>query len=213
MRSTRLGVVLSTMAAVALVVGVGSAGAAGGDRPSGLELQAALIADQKAFEAAVAKNLATTVVKLRAAIKASAVARIDAALADKEITTDEAATLKDALDDGTLPAAGYATAAGVAKELGSTADKLNAAYSDARKARAQARVDQAVKDGKITQAYADQVKAKIDDATFPGFAGGLGSFGRFGAPGLRMRLGFGFGTGLGLLPARAGGGLFLPARR
>jgi hypothetical protein len=216
MRSTRLGVVLATVAALALLVGVGSAAAGGGDRPGGLKQTAAQIADQKAFEAVVAKNLGTTVAKLRAAIKASAVAQINAALADKEITSDEADTLKGALDDGTLPAARLATAAGVAKELGTTADKLNAAYSDARKAQATARIDQAVKDGKITQAYADQLKAKIDDATFPGFAGGgFGfGFGKFGGPGFRMKLGFGFGPGFGFLPSKArGGGFFIPARR
>lgn len=213
MRSTRLGVVLAMVAALVLVVGVGSAAAAGGDRPGALKQQAALIADQKAFEAAVAKNLGTTVATLRAAIKTSAAAQIDAALADKDITSDEADTLKGALDDGTLPAARLVTAAGVAKALGTTVDKLNAAYSDARKAQVKARVDQAVKDGKITQSFADQLKAKIDDATFPGFAGGFGAFGKFGGPGIRMKFGFGFSPGFGLLLPPKADGFFMPARR
>ncbi len=80
-------------------------------------------------------------------IKTAATARIDAALAADEITADEATTLKDALADGEIPAARLATAAGVAKQLGTTEAKLNAAYSDARKAQALARVD-AGRDGR-----------------------------------------------------------------
>ena len=120
----------------------------------------------------MAKSLGTTTEKLRAAIKSSATARIDAALTAGEITSDEATTLKDALADGNLPAVHLATAAGVAKELGTTEAKLNTAYSDAQKAQAKARVDQAVTDGKITEAYATQLKAQIDAATFPGFGAG-----------------------------------------
>src|SRR5262249_62243136 len=132
------------------------------------------IADRAAFQAAVASSLGTTTAKLNAAIKADALAQIDAAQTAGDITADEATTLKGAVNDGTAPAIRFATAAGVAKLLGTTEAKLNAAYSDAEKAQAKARVDQAVKDGRLTDQQAADLKAKIDAATFPGFGAGPG---------------------------------------
>ncbi len=175
MRRSRFTTVAAAAAALALMVGVGAALAAGGN--GSLKQEAAAITDRATFDAAVAKSLGTTTAKLRAAVKAAATARIDAALAADEITSDEAATLTDALADGSFPAVRLATAAGVAKELGTTEAKLNAAYADAQKAQAKARVDQAVTDGKITEAYATELKAQIDAATFPGFGAGPGGGG------------------------------------
>ncbi len=197
MRLTKMRLLFATVTALALMVGVGSAIAATGSGPT-LKQEAAAIVDRTSFDAAVAKSLGTTTAKLDAAIKAAATARIDAALAANDITAAEATTLKEALTGGDIPAARLATAAGVAKELGTTEAKLNSAYSDARKAQATARVDQALKDGKITDAYATELKAKIDAATFPGFgAGGPGHGGRGhdGGPGLGFGLGFGLPPG------------------
>lgn len=199
MRLTKVRMVFATAAALALMVGVGSAIAATGG--GGLKQEAARIADRAGFEAAVAKSLGTTTAKLNAAIKAAATARIDAALAADEITAAEAATLKDALADG-MPAMRLATAAGVAKQLGTTEAKLNAAYSDARKAQAKARVDEALKAGNITEKYATELKAKIDAATFPGF--GAGGMGHRGGPGGHGGHGMGMGPGFGLAPPADG---------
>jgi hypothetical protein len=185
MRLTRVRIILATVTALALMVGVGSAIAAGGD--GNLKQEAARVTDRAAMEAAVAKNLGTTTAKLRAAIQASAVAKVDAALAAKEITADEAAALKDAVADGSLPTMHLATAAGVAKELATTEAKLNAAWSDAAKAQAKAHLTQAVTDGKLTQAQADQMTARIDAATItfgagPGAPGGPGGHHGDGGP-------------------------------
>jgi hypothetical protein len=185
----------ATVAALALIVGVGSAIAATGSGPT-LKQEAAGLTSRATFDAAVAKNLGTTTAKLNAAIKAAATARIDAALAAGEITSDEATTLRDALADGTMPAARLATAAGVAKQLNTTEAKLDAAYGDARKAQALARVDQAVADGKITDTYAATLKTQINAATFPGFGagpGGPGGHGHGGPGGPGGGLGFDFG--------------------
>ena len=103
---------LATVTALALMVGVGTAFAASGNGPT-LKQQAAQIAGRTTFDAAVASNLGTTTAKLNAAIKAAATARINAALAADEITAAEATTLKDALADGTIPAMRLATAATV----------------------------------------------------------------------------------------------------
>jgi hypothetical protein len=186
---------IATVTALALIVSVGSAIAATGTGPT-LKQEAAGHASRASFDTAVAKNLGTTTAKLNAAIKAAATARIDAALAADEITADEATTLKEALADGTIPAARLATAAGVAEQLNTTEAKLDAAYSDARKAQALARVDQAVTDGKITATYAATLKTQINAATVPGFGagpagGGPGGHGHGGPGGPGLGLDFG----------------------
>jgi multidrug efflux pump subunit AcrA (membrane-fusion protein) len=198
MRLTKVRTLLVTVTALALMVAVGSAFAAGGNGPT-LKEQAAQIAGRTSFDAAVASNLGTTTAKLNAAIKAAATARINAALAAGDITADEATTLKDALADGTIPAIRLATAATVAKELNTTEAEVNAAYASAQKAQAVARVDAALEAGQITEAYATELKTKINAATFPGFGAGPGDghHGR-GGPG-----GPGFGLGFGL-PADSG---------
>lgn len=205
MRLTKVRMLLATAAALALMVGVGSAIAATGG--GGLKQEAARITDRTSFEAAVAKNLDTTPAKLGAAVKAAAIARIDAALAADEITASEATTLKEALADGSCPAMRLATAAGVAKQLDTTEAKLDAAFSSAAKAQATARVDQALKDGKITESAAADMKAKIASATFPGFGaggpghggpGGHGDHDGMGGPGM------GFGPPPGVDPPAGG---------
>jgi len=181
MRRMKVRMLFATAAALALIVGVGTAIAAtdGG----GLKQEAASIADRSSLETSVAKNLSTTTAKLDAAIKTAATARIDAALAADEITAAEAATLKEALADGDCPAMRLATAAGVAKQLDTTEAKVNAAFSAAHKAQATARVDQALNDGKITEKVAAELKVKIDAASFPGFgAGGPDHHGGPGGP-------------------------------
>jgi len=200
MRPTKTRMLFATVAALALMVGVGTAIAATGG--SDLKQEAAHISARSSFDAAVADSLGTTTAKLNAAIQAAATARIDTALAADEITATEAETLKDALADGSLPSIRLVTAAGVAQQLDTTEAKLNAAYSDAQKVRAKARVDEALTAGNITEKYATELKAKIDAATFPGFgAGGMGHHGGPGGPG---GPGMGFGPDLGLAPAAGG---------
>ena len=201
MRLTKVRMLFATVTALALMVGVGTAIAATGG--SDLKQEAARISARSSFDAAVAQNLGTTTAKLNAAITAAATARIDAALAADEITATEAETLKSALADG-MPAMRIATAALVAKELDTTVAKLNAAYSDAQKAQAKARVDEALAAGNITEKYATELKAQIDAATFPGFgAGGMGHHGGPGGPGGPGGAGLGFGPP-GLVPPTTG---------
>ncbi len=203
MRRTKVRMVVATAAALALMVGVGSAIAANGSGGKDLKQAAAQISGRASFETAVAKNLGTTKAKLNAAVKAAAKANIAAALAADEITADEAETLNDALADESVPAMRLATAEGVAKELDTTVAKLNAAFGSALEAQATARVDQALKDGKITEAQATEMKAKIDAATFPGFGAGgpghgPGGHGGHGGPGM------GFGPPPGVVLPAAG---------
>ena len=201
MKITKVRMLFATVAALALMVGVGSAIAASGGGGKDLKRTAAHITGKANFEAAVAKNLGTTTAKLNAAVTAAAKANIAAALAADDITAAEAETLNDALAEGTIPAMRLATAAGVAKALDTTEAKLNAAFSSAAKAQATARVDQALKDGKITDAQATEMKAQIADAEFPGFGArgpghGHGGHGGHGGPG-------GGGMGFGPPPGDA----------
>ena len=205
MRLRKMHGLVAAVAALALMVGVGTALAA--TAGGGLKQEAARISARTSFDVAVARSLGTTSAKVQAAVKAAAVARIDAALAADEITTAEAATLKEALEGGNFPGMRLATAAGVAKQLDTTVAKLNTAVGDARKAQALARVDAALEAGDITEKYAAELKEKIDAATFPGFGeGGMGSHGGHrGHHGLGALggLGSGFGPGHGFSLQRA----------
>ncbi len=198
MRLTKTRMILATVTALALMVGVGTAFAASGNGPT-LKEQAAQIAGRTSFDASVASSLGTTTAKLNAAIKAAATTRINTALAADEITADEATTLKDALAGGTIPAVRLASAATVAKELNTTEAKVNAAYTSAQKAQAIARVDAALEAGQITEAYATELKTQINAATFPGFGAGPGGghHGHGGPGGAGLGLGFGPPVGSG----------------
>ncbi|HJU48506.1 MAG TPA: hypothetical protein VJ689_10245 [Gaiellaceae bacterium] len=192
-------------AVVALAVAVGAGTAAAHNGPGGgplvggfalghggggLKGLAAAIAAQKAFEADVAKRLGVTVAKLNEAAKTAAKAKVDAAREDDELTADEATALKEAIDDGTIPVKGLGRASDVAKALGTTVAKLNEAYSEARKAQATARVDQAVKDGDLDADDAAKLKDRIEDADFPGYSAGR-PFGLGLGPPFGLGLGFG----------------------
>ncbi len=72
-----------------------------------------------------------------------------------------------AADQLTPKAESQAVLNDAAKQLGVTPDKLSAALKQALKNR----VDQAVKDGRLTQAQADAAKQRIDEGTLPFFAG------------------------------------------
>ena len=113
MRLTKVRMLLATVTALALMVGVGTAIRGQRQRPDPQGAGRRRSPAARRFDAAVASNLGTTTAKLNAAIKAAATARIDAALAAGDITADEATTLKDALADGTIPAIRLATAATV----------------------------------------------------------------------------------------------------
>lgn len=197
----RMVALVAAVAASMLLVGAGSALAGGGGGGGGgLSQEAARLADLAAIKASVAKSLGVTTAQLNAAIKTSAKAQIDAAVDNDDITSAEADTLKDAIDDGTLAAMRYATTSGVAKQLGTTAAKLNEAWSAAVKTQAKARVDKALADGKITADQATQMKTRIDAGTFK-----FGSLGLGGPGGKHGRGGHG-GPGGGFGPGGGSGG-------
>lgn len=187
-------VLVTAVAALAVAVGAGAAtahggpGGPGGPGGGGLKGLAASLEARSAVDADVARRLGTTVAKLNDAIASAVKAQVAAAREDDEITADEAETLKNAIDDGTLRAHGLGRASEVAKALGTTTAKLNEAYREARRAQLLARVDQAVKDGDLEADEAARLKNRLQNADLPGYSAGRG----FG-PGLLLGPGGGFG--------------------
>lgn len=194
MKTTRIRLLVASVAALAVTVGASAAIAATGGKD--LSQVADSIAARSTFESSVAESLGTTTSQLEAAVETAAEKRIAAALAAGEITATQAETLRDAVANGRL-AMRIAEAADVASELGVTEEQLDDAYSAAHKARAVARVDAAVEANRITPEYAAELKAQIEDADLPGFGAGGKGMGRHGGFGG----GHGFGGGPGNLPA------------
>jgi hypothetical protein len=191
--------------ATALLVGGGVAVAAQAGSDDELAQMADRIRSKDAFETTVAKELGTTAAKLEAAIVAAANARIDAAEKAGSISAADADLLRETVADEPRAALRIAEGATVAKELGTTEAKLDAAWAKAAKQQALARVDDALADGRITKATADELRSRIEQTTFPGFGergpgrdhhgmgGGGGLFGHGHGHGGAMP--FGYGTG------------------
>jgi hypothetical protein len=165
----------------------------------------------------VAKELGTTEAKLEAAIAAAATSRIDAAEQAGSLSAADADLLREAVASGDRMAMHIAQPADVAKELGVTEAELNAAYASVQKANALARIDQALADERITKKVADEMRARVEQATFPGFgAAGLGRGGRGGGHGMGGGMGMdggmggGPGGGMGPMGHHGGDGGFGP---
>ena len=137
-----------------------------------------------------AKNLDVTSAKLKDAIRAGAVSEIDDAVADGEIEAADAAALKEQVADQLDVAFAVSRTRGVAASLGSTARKVNDAFRAARRSLAVARIDQALKDGRLDADEAAELKQDVADAKIPGYKDGLLGRGGFGF-GLKP-FGFGF---------------------
>ena len=154
-------IVLATLAA-GLVLAFGAAGAsAHGGGAFGFA--------STDLTAAAAKQLGVSTDTLKKAILDDAYARIDKAAKDGKLDEDQAADLKDDLASHVQFAVEFTTATGVARNLKVTKAKLDSAYQAARKADLLARIDQAVKNNRLTADQATQLKAKIDEADLPGY--------------------------------------------
>ena len=130
---------------------------------------------------AAAKELGVTPAALRTAIRDAAKAEIDQALADEDIDAEEAADLKERVDDNLNYAYSLSRASKVAAKAGKTTAQLNAAFQAARKAATLKKIDEAVEDGELEADEAADLKAELEDATLPGYKPSRFSFGpRFG---------------------------------
>jgi hypothetical protein len=181
-----------TLAAAAAVIAVGaSAALAHGPGGGAFGMTSSNLLD------AAAKSLGVSTDTLKKAIVDDASTRIDAAVKADKLDADQAADIKDELAAHPEFATGLTTATGVARNLGKTKGQLDDAFRAARKAEIVARIDQAVKDKRIDDARAKEMKDALDKATLPGYKGGFGFGGHMGGPGMGgsgMRFG---GHGMG----------------
>jgi hypothetical protein len=168
----------SALVASAIAIGGGVAIAGGGTATDAdLSALAKRIQAKDAVATEVAAKLGTTPAKLQTAITEAATDRIDAAEKSGGLSSKDADTLRSAVKAEPRLALRIAKGADVAEKLGVTEEKLDKTFADVAKARALARVDQAVKDGWITEKAAEQLRTRIEAAEFPGF-GALGPGGR-----------------------------------
>lgn len=177
---TALGLValLTVGGAAALAHGGGGKGRGGGG-PKGGTISASLVT-------AAAKELGVTSAALRTAINASAKAEIDEAVEDGDIDAEDAAELKERVDDSLRYAYSLSRASKVAAGVNKTTAQLNAAFREARKAAIVERIDEAVEDGELDAEDAAELKEELEDATLPGYK--------------QSRFGFGFAFGFGFRP-------------
>jgi hypothetical protein len=162
---------LATAASLAAVLCVGVVAAAAHGGPGGG--QDGRGASVSSLVTASATQLGVTRAKLVGAIQDAAAARVDAAVADGDVTGDEATDLKADAQDNLSTAYALSQTATVASKLGVTTTALNTGFRAARKALATAQIDRALAAGTITADEAGAAKAKLAVATLPGCKGGL----------------------------------------
>lgn len=164
-RYTRKIALLAAFSLVALLaVGAATASACGG--PGG---KGGGGASASAVVTAAAKQLNVTRAKLKGAIVDAANAYIDSEVKSGDVEEDEAADLKDQVDDNLAFAIATSRTKTVAANLGITVGALNDGFSAAREALIEAKIDKAFKNGDIDADEADELKAELDDADLPGY--------------------------------------------
>ena len=170
-RSNKLVLLAFVLLVGAFSVGASGALAHGGPgRGFGGASAAALVTE-------AAEQLNVTRARLVDAIGDAAQARIDEAVTDGDVESEDAAELKSSARGNVRYAMAIARTRVVAANLSITTTALNNGFRAARKAVALARVDEALEDGDIEPAEATELKAEINARTYPGFKGSLG-FGR-----------------------------------
>jgi len=161
-----------------------------------------------------AAQLEVTRANLVAAIRASANARINAAVEDEDIDADEAAEVKEEVAENLRFAYGLSRASTVASSLKITTAALNNGFRAARRAIITARIDAALEDGDITAEQAARAKARIKAGEAPLLARPRGPRGPHGfAFGRRGHGGPPLGLPLGPRGTRENGGPFAPAAK
>ena len=119
---------------------------------------------------------------LVAAIRASAVTRINQAVEDEDIASADAAELKEAVADNLSYAYHLSRAGTVASNLNITTTALNNGFRAGRRAVIAARITEALEDGDIDAEQAARLREELAEADLPGYkpAGRRGFGRRFG---------------------------------
>jgi 3-hydroxyacyl-CoA dehydrogenase len=178
-RSKRVLAGVAATLALAVGGGVGFAATRSGSDPAASESPAAFLAD-------VAERLGIESEKLEAAIEAEALERLDAAVAAGRVTEEEAAKIRERIESGDVPFLGRhhrhaPVLNGAAEYIGVTPAKLREELKggktlaeaaeahgktaeglvEALLADAKEHLDQAVADGKLTQAQEDGMLERL----------------------------------------------------
>ena len=135
-------------------------------------------ASSSALVTDAARRLNVTRARLVDAIEDSARSRVDAAVADGDITSADAADLKEDLADNLQTAMHLSQTRTVASNLGVTTTRLNDAFRASRRAAILAKIEEALDDERIDEDRAAELREELEDAELPGYKGGLGGFGR-----------------------------------
>jgi len=166
--SKRIGIISALALTGLLAVGVATASAKGPRGPKGPSASA--LVTQAATE------LKVTRADLKAAIVKSAEDRVDAAVEDEDITSDEGDDLKAEIEDNLNTAYQVSQTRTVASNLKITTAQLNTGFRAARKSLAVKAVDKALAAGDLTDQEATDAKAAIDKKTVAGYkSGGVAS--------------------------------------
>jgi hypothetical protein len=174
-RSIRKLALLSAVSLVGLLALGAATASARGDGPGGCKGGGG--ASASALVTAAAKQLNVTRAKLKGAIVEAADARIDEEVASGDVDSDDAADLKDRVDDDLGFAIKLSKTKTVATNLGITVAALNDGFRAARKALFTAKIDKALANGDITADQAADLKDELADADLPGYkAFGSGGF-------------------------------------
>lgn len=164
----RLGLLTVAAATAILVVGVATASAQG--RGGAKSVSTGALVTEAAKQLSVARP------DLKAAIVQSAEDRVDAAVEDEDVTSDEGDQLKADIEDNLNVAYQVSQTRTVAATLKITTKDLNAGFRAARKALAAKAIDTALANGDITADQATAAKTALDSKTFAGYkSGGVAS--------------------------------------
>ena len=108
------------------------------------------------------------------AIVNSALARINDALADGDIESDDVAAYRTKVNNNLRFAYAISRTRTVASNLGITTTRLNNAFRAARKATLLARIDALLAAGQITTDQAATLRQRVNQASLPGYKYGVG---------------------------------------
>jgi hypothetical protein len=125
--------------------------------------------DGSALVTEAAKQLGVDRSKLSKAIVDAANTRIDQAVEDEDVSSTDAADLKDEVADSVRYAMSVSQTRVVASNLGITSAALNTGFRAARKAIITARIDAAVTDGDLDATEAADQKAQLEKVTLAGY--------------------------------------------
>jgi hypothetical protein len=124
-----------------------------------------------------AEQLDVTAARLTTAIENAAVARINEAVEDGDVDSDDADELRDEARENLGFALSMSRTRTVASNLGINTTRLNTAFRAARRAVILERITDAVRDGDLDEDEAADLREELEDADLPGYHAGLGGRG------------------------------------